>query len=49
MGKGDRRTARGKRYRGSHGNARPHGPRTPSAPSTDSKGGRKPATRRRSG
>ncbi|RME60638.1 MAG: 30S ribosomal protein THX [Candidatus Dadabacteria bacterium] len=27
MGKGDKRTAKGKRFRGSYGNSRPHKPK----------------------
>ena len=32
MGQGDRRTAKGKRYSSSYGNARPHGKRSIVAP-----------------
>jgi len=31
MGKGDRKTRKGKIYRGSHGNARPHSPKSKAA------------------
>ncbi len=31
MGKGDRKTRKGKIYRGSHGNARPHSPKSKTA------------------
>lgn len=31
MGKGDKKTRKGKTYRGSHGNVRPHSPRSKSA------------------
>lgn len=34
MGKGDRRTAKGKRYNSSYGNARPHGVKTVAATAT---------------
>lgn len=44
MGKGDKKTRRGKIYRGSHGNARPH---KPQAQATDPAAGKsKPAPRR---
>ena len=31
MGKGDKKTRKGKTYRGSHGNTRPHSPKSKSA------------------
>lgn len=31
MGKGDKKTRKGKTYRGSHGNVRPHSPKAKSA------------------
>ncbi len=31
MGKGDRKTRKGKIYRGSHGNVRPHSPKSKAA------------------
>ena len=31
MGKGDKKTRKGKTYRGSHGNVRPHSPKSKSA------------------
>lgn len=48
MGKGDRRTSRGKIYRGSYGKARPHSVNTDAASKAVSKGSRKPATRKKS-
>ncbi|NII10193.1 30S ribosomal protein THX [Oleiagrimonas sp. C23AA] len=48
MGKGDRRTARGKIYRGSYGRSRPHSARTTVADKAVVKGAKKPATRRKS-
>lgn len=47
MGKGDRKTRRGKIYRGSHGNARPHKVRRGTADVAVSKGTARKATRRR--
>ncbi|HEX7338399.1 MAG TPA: 30S ribosomal protein THX [Rhodanobacteraceae bacterium] len=48
MGKGDRRTTRGKIYRGSHGNARPHHARVHVEGKTVAKSGpRRAGTRRK--
>lgn len=46
MGKGDRRTPRGKTYRGSYGNARPHRAKTTPSDKAVSKTTRRPATNR---
>lgn len=38
MGKGDRRTRRGKIFRGTYGNARPHRPRKKQKPAAPGRG-----------
>jgi 30S ribosomal protein S31 len=48
MGKGDRRTPRGKTYRGSYGNTRPHRAKTAPVTKAVSKTARKTAARKRS-
>ncbi|MGH8146665.1 MAG: 30S ribosomal protein THX [Rhodanobacteraceae bacterium] len=45
MGKGDKKTRKGKIYAGSHGNARPHSPISKSAVKTTVTKAAKPAAR----
>ena len=45
MGKGDKKTRKGKIYAGSHGNTRPHSPKSKAAVKTTATRAAKPATR----
>jgi 30S ribosomal protein S31 len=45
MGKGDKKTRKGKIYAGSHGNTRPHSPKSKAAVKNAASKAAKPATR----
>ena len=45
MGKGDKKTRKGKIYAGSHGNTRPHSPKSNAAVKKTASKAAKPATR----
>jgi 30S ribosomal protein S31 len=46
MGKGDKRTRKGKIYAGSHGNARPHSPKSKAAVKKAAKPAARPAVKK---
>ena len=46
MGKGDKRTRKGKIYAGSHGNARPHSPKAKAAVKTAAKPAARPVAKK---
>lgn len=46
MGKGDKRTRKGKIYAGSHGNARPHSPKSKAAVKTAAKPAARPVAKK---
>ena len=46
MGKGDKKTRKGKIYAGSHGNTRPHSPKTKAAVKTATKPAARPAAKK---
>jgi 30S ribosomal protein S31 len=46
MGKGDKRTRKGKIYSGSHGNARPHSPKSKAAVKKAAKPAARPAAKK---
>lgn len=46
MGKGDKRTRKGKTYAGSHGNTRPHSPKSKAAVKKAAKPAARPAVKK---
>lgn len=46
MGKGDKKTRKGKIYAGSHGNTRPHSPKSPAAVKKVAKPAARPAVKK---
>ncbi|HEX7129315.1 MAG TPA: 30S ribosomal protein THX [Rhodanobacteraceae bacterium] len=46
MGKGDKKTRKGKIYAGSHGNTRPHSPKSKAAVKTAAKPAARPAAKK---